>query len=69
MYKVIRSGRVNIDVKLRLPTGLKCKRCVLQWWYRSGNNYGCEQVNGRRTCGIGRGLQETYANCADVRIQ
>ena len=53
-----------LTIPLKLPDGLKCKRCVLQWWYRAGNNWGCD----REGCGLGYGNQETYANCADVSI-
>ncbi|XP_066920226.1 uncharacterized protein [Clytia hemisphaerica] len=59
----IRGARYNI--KLRLPSGLRCRRCVLQWWYKGGNNWGCE--NGK--CGMGKGVQEHFVNCADVSVQ
>ncbi|CAM1295113.1 Uncharacterised protein g1196 [Pycnogonum litorale] len=58
-----RNGFYNI--KLRLPDGLKCSRCVLQWRYRNGNNWGiCPDGNGRKGCGN----QEEFRGCADVRI-
>jgi len=58
-------GRQKLNIELKLPAGLTCKRCVLQWWYRGGNNWGCDK-NG---CGMGHGTQEHFVNCADVSIQ
>ena len=52
-------------IKLKLPEGLTCDHCVLQWWYSAGNNWGCD---GDGTCGLGHGPQETFVNCADIRI-
>lgn len=52
-------------VKLRLPSGLTCKRCVLQWTYTAGNRWGpC----GNGTSAEGCGPQETFMACADVAI-
>merc|ERR1712150_249039 len=56
-------------VKLRLPEDLTCARCVIQWTYRAGNSWGCESVNGKKTCGLGKGNQETFVNCADISIK
>lgn len=48
------------------PEGLKCEHCVFRWIYRGGNNWGiCENGNGALGCGP----QETFVNCADIRIQ
>merc|ERR1712168_887879 len=52
-------------LKLKLPTKLKCSRFVLQWWYRGGNNWGCDKDG----CGQGHGPQEHFVNCADVTIE
>merc|ERR1712002_138984 len=75
LMKVVEGGsgtKVPVDhgtgkytMKLRLPAHLTCKRCVIQWWYRGGNNWGCD---GPGKCGIGRGKQEHFVNCADVQI-
>ncbi|XP_015837278.1 uncharacterized protein LOC107397412 [Tribolium castaneum] len=54
-----------IKNKLKLPTKIKCDRCVLRWNYRTGNNWGnC----GNGTSGLGCGPQETFRSCSDVRI-
>ena len=50
--------------KLQLPANLTCKRCVIQWWWKAGNSWGCEKGK----CGMGLGPQETFVNCADVAI-
>ncbi|XP_022788074.1 uncharacterized protein LOC111328003 [Stylophora pistillata] len=53
------------EIKLKLPGGLTCDHCVLQWWWRVGNSWGCDGPN---DCGMGKGQQETFVNCADIRI-
>ncbi|XP_066920151.1 uncharacterized protein [Clytia hemisphaerica] len=63
-FTVPRYGKQKFDIKLKLPAGLKCKRCVLQWWYKGANNWDCDK-NG---CGMGHGTQEHFVNCADVSI-
>jgi len=52
-------------IKLKLPDGLTCNRCVLQWTYTGANNWGnCDDGSSD----VGCGHQETFRNCADVRI-
>ena len=68
-YTVTGAGRRTHKIQLRLPRNLTCKRCVMQWWYRTGNSWGCEMVNGKRKCGLGYGPQESFVNCADVKVQ
>ena len=54
-----------LEIRLRLPAGLTCANCVLQWHYRAGNSVGeCEDG----TSELGCGLQETFRGCADVSI-
>jgi hypothetical protein len=51
--------------RFRLPAGLRCARCVIQWNYRAGNNWGqCPDGSGALGCGP----QETFRGCADVTI-
>lgn len=53
-----------IAIRVRLPD-VRCERCVLQWHYRGGNNWGvCADGSGRLGCGN----QETFRACADVRV-
>ncbi|RWS01362.1 uncharacterized protein B4U79_04700, partial [Dinothrombium tinctorium] len=55
----------TFEVPLRLPPGLTCDRCVLQWTYIAGNNWGrCSNGVGR----VGCGKQETFRACADIKI-
>lgn len=54
-----------VTIELKLPDDLSCDHCVLQWFWRSGNSWGC----GNNGCGIGYGPQESYANCADIKIE
>ncbi|XP_045183844.1 uncharacterized protein LOC123542202 [Mercenaria mercenaria] len=52
------------DIHIRLPGGLVCRKCVLQWKYKTGYRY-----NGEDTCKcLGCGKQEQYVNCADIEI-
>jgi len=64
-FKVLKYGKQLLDVHLKLPSNLTCKRCVIQWWYRGGNSWGCGQTG----CGLGKGTQEHFVNCADVSIE
>lgn len=55
----------TFKMKGRLPEGLVCDKCVLQWTWRSANTWGnC----GNGTSTVGCGPQETFRNCADIRI-
>lgn len=55
----------NFNVQLRLPTNLVCNRCVLQWTYVAGNNWGmCPEGGGRLGCGP----QEHFRTCSDIKI-
>ncbi|XP_060607944.1 uncharacterized protein LOC132760070, partial [Ruditapes philippinarum] len=51
-------------INLQLPSTITCERCVLQWKYNTGNSWNCDSEG----CGIGRGPQENFVNCADIRI-
>lgn len=54
-----------ITYQVRLPQGLTCQQCVVQWTYMTGNTWGiCD--DGREE--VGCGVQEVFRNCADVRI-
>ena len=56
----------DIRLKLRLPTGVTCAACVLQWKYNAGNSWGVDPVT-KQGC-IGCGPQEQFYGCADVAI-
>ncbi|KAK3589519.1 hypothetical protein CHS0354_041642 [Potamilus streckersoni] len=40
---------------VKLPDGITCNRCVIQWWYRTNNNWNSD-------------VQEHFVNCADIAI-
>ena len=48
-------GAGDYTITLRLPSGLSCEHCVLQWWWTTGNNWMGNQP-------------ETFVNCADIKI-
>jgi len=56
---------MDFRVKLKLPEGLTCKHCVLQWHWRCANNWGiCPDGKGAMGCG----KQEWFRGCSDVSI-
>ena len=61
----IRQGTGTHRVRLRLPAGVTCDTCILQWRYVAGNNWGtCPDGTGK----VGCGPQEEFRACADIRI-
>ncbi|KAM3957899.1 uncharacterized protein ACR2FA_008045 [Aphomia sociella] len=59
------SGSSKYEVNYRLPSGLVCDHCVLQWRYTAGNNWG---VCNNGTHGLGCGNQEQFLACSDISI-
>ncbi|KAL4221477.1 hypothetical protein ACF0H5_019734 [Mactra antiquata] len=51
---------------IQLPENVTCEFCVLQWWWHTGNKWNCDKKE--ICCGGGCGPQETFVNCADIRI-
>jgi len=38
-YRITRPGSQNQQIQLQLPAGVRCERCVLQWyWFGEGSN-------------------------------
>merc|ERR1719483_244395 len=55
----------KFNYQVRLPYGVSCSQCVMQWTYYTGNTWGkCD--NGTEVMGCGK--QEWFRNCADVQI-
>lgn len=55
----------TFSYKVRLPRGVTCTQCVVQWTYYTGNMWGtCP--NGTEAVGCGKA--ETFRNCADIGI-
>ena len=51
--------------KVKLPAGVTCSQCVIQWTYYTGNMWGiCDDG----TEAVGCGKAETFRNCADISI-
>ncbi|XP_072934233.1 uncharacterized protein [Epargyreus clarus] len=60
-----KEGNKIYEMKYRLPEGLECTHCVLQWRYIAGNNWGtCPDGTGA----VGCGPQEEFRACADIEI-
>ncbi|XP_059147507.1 uncharacterized protein LOC131935160 [Physella acuta] len=57
--------RLFINVTLRIPTGLRCRACMIQWKYNAGNSWGTFP-NG--TSCVGCGNQEQFYGCSDIAI-
>lgn len=59
-------GNRVFEMRYKLPEGLSCTQCILQWRYIAGNNWGnCPNGTGA----VGCGPQEEFRACADVAIQ
>lgn len=58
------TGRWTMQYKL--PDGMTCWQCVLQWKYHAGNSWGVDKDTGK-AC-IGCGDQEEFYGCADIGI-
>ncbi|XP_050735572.1 uncharacterized protein LOC127008070 [Eriocheir sinensis] len=52
--------------RVKLPDGITCTNCVLQWKYFAGNTWGVDETSGSGA--VGYGPQETFINCADITI-
>ncbi|XP_045123188.1 uncharacterized protein LOC123511404 [Portunus trituberculatus] len=51
--------------RVKLPDGVVCSNCVLQWKYFAGNTWG---LSSNGSGAVGYGPQETFINCADITI-
>ncbi|KAI0231353.1 hypothetical protein LSAT2_018283, partial [Lamellibrachia satsuma] len=64
-YMHVRDPTGFYNTTLRLPRGLSCTQCVLQWKWHTGNSWGTNDDG--RSC-VGCGAQEEFYGCADVAI-
>jgi len=55
----------KFNYQVKLPFGVSCSQCIMQWTYYTGNTWG---VCSNGTEGMGCGAQEMFRNCADVQI-
>merc|ERR1712121_253799 len=62
----IGSTKGHIVTSWKLPAGLTCSQCVLQWRYKTANSWGCDPKTGK--CGLGEGPQEHFMGCSDIAI-
>lgn len=69
-----RQGEGEYVMKFRLPPGVRCERCVLQWHYESGNSCTIPGTpdrhvvsDGMEPCDRSSNMEEFW-NCADVAI-
>ncbi|XP_052221019.1 uncharacterized protein LOC127837742 [Dreissena polymorpha] len=62
----ISMGMEMVKYSLKLPTGITCRACVLQWMYNTGNSWGVDPVT--KTGCIGCGNQEQFYGCSDISI-
>lgn len=64
----------DFHVRYRLPRGLTCRRCVLQWTYETGNSCRPPGLPGAAFAGsnletCGRWMRgERFVNCADISV-
>jgi len=64
-YKIT-SDMYHVQTKLRLPEGVQCEQCVIQWLYNAGNKWGYDPTTKQR--GLGFGAQEQFLGCSDIAI-
>ncbi|KAL3885458.1 hypothetical protein ACJMK2_025514 [Sinanodonta woodiana] len=65
---VLKESRVgDFIIRAKLPDGLTCIQCVLQWKWKTGNSWGIDPDTGRGCVGCGE--QEEFYGCSDVAIQ
>lgn len=63
-YNIAAGVRGDIAIDVVLPD-IKCKQCVLQWTYITGNSWGiCEDGTGALGCG----RQEMFRTCSDISL-
>jgi len=60
------AGKGIFSYQVKLPQGVTCEQCVIQWHYNGGQNWGCDADTGK--CCEGCGPQETFWGCSDVAI-
>jgi len=64
-YYLPNSNVGDFVVRVQLPE-IECERCILQWTYTAGNNWGwCSPNYGDLGCGP----QETFRACSDISIK
>lgn len=65
---VIDTGRTGYWIMdYKLPAGMTCSQCVVQWKYHTAKSWGVDPVTGQGC--VGCGPQEEFYGCADVAIQ
>jgi len=62
----IEGGAGLFKYRLRLPKGVTCEQCILQWHWNCASNWGCDKDTGK--CCQGCGPQETFWGCSDIKI-
>ena len=73
VYSFLKGNEDKLVVKYKLPRGLKCKHCVLQWEWLTGNSC-CPSNTPTKYCehGVSKCFRytvpETWYNCADIKI-
>ncbi|XP_069973984.1 uncharacterized protein [Penaeus vannamei] len=64
-YKIKHSKTGLFRIRLQLPESVTCSRCVVQWHYTTGNNWGfCKDGSNQPGCGP----QEVFRGCSDVAV-
>lgn len=49
---MIQSDMKRVSHKVQLPYGLRCRNCVLQWKYNTGNSWGNDPITGNGCMGM-----------------
>jgi len=63
---MVGNGNKLFKYRVKLPKGVTCKQCILQWHYNAGNSWGNDPKTGKGC--IGCGPQESFWGCSDIAI-
>lgn len=64
----IGTGNKNYFPIIKLPEGMTCSQCILQWTYITGNSWACDPATGKCCVGCNPLKQEHFRACADIAI-
>jgi hypothetical protein len=68
-YVPVLGSRNAYSVRFRLPRGVRCKNCVMRWYYETGNSCSPPGMNRPGLDSCARSTNgEIFMNCADVSI-
>jgi hypothetical protein len=75
LFTYVPGGATVMTARYKLPKGVRCDRCVLQWMYETANSCAPRGIPKQyaginlQTCGTRSApFQELFINCADIKV-